>query len=107
MEKILSYELPKTSLVLYLGNLSQDNTQGEDLYLVKVLLAASKKAITRRWHKAEPPTCEQWLSIVEEIFVMEKLTHMLRLQKEQFPAKWEKWTFYRTQQDDTTNHGHG
>ena len=65
------------------GNTRQ-TTQREDLYLVKVLLAASKKAITRRWYKAEPPTYEQWLSIVEDIFVMEKLIHNLRLQEEQF-----------------------
>ena len=106
IKKILHYEIPKTSIVLYLGNLTQDNTQREDMYLMKVLLAASKKAITRSWYKADPPTCEQWLSIVEEIFVMEKLTHELRMQETLFLEKWNKWTEYRTQQDDITNNGH-
>lgn len=107
IKTILSYEIPKTNVVLYLGNLTHDNTQGEDMYLVKILLAASKKAITRLWYKPEPPVREQWLGIVEEIFVMEKLTHKLRLQEDLFLEKWEKWTDYISQQNDTDmNNGH-
>ena len=37
----------------------------------------------------------QWLTTVKETFVMEKLTHKLR--QAQFNSKWEKWTFYITQ----------
>ena len=107
IKTILRYEIPKTNVVLYLGNLTHDNTQGEDMYLVKILLAASKKAITRLWYKPEPPVREQWLGIVEEIFVMEKLTHKLRLQEDLFLEKWEKWTDYTNQQNDTDmNNGH-
>ena len=41
--------------------------------------------------------CDQsWLSIV-----MEKLTHILRLQEELFMFTWEKWTGYRNQQNNT------
>ena len=53
IKEILKYEIPKTSVVLYLGNLTQENTHGDDMYLVKVLLAASKKAITRLWYKSD------------------------------------------------------
>ncbi len=102
LRKIIGYEIPKTCKILYLGNLTQDIIQKEDEYLVEVLLTASKKAITRLWYKVEPPTGEQWMCIVEEIFVMEKLTHKLRLQEAQFNKKWEKWTDYRTQEEDTT-----
>ena len=102
IKEILNYELPKTSEVLYLGNLTHENTYGDDLYLVKVLLAASKKAITRLWHKETPPTCEQWLCIVEEIYVMERFTHRLRIQEERFLEKWDKWTQYKTRGNDTT-----
>ena len=56
------------------------------------MLSASKKAITRLWYKTEPPTKEQWLCAVEEIYVKEKLTHQLRPQETQFSEKWEKWT---------------
>ena len=77
------------------------------MYLVKILLAASKKAITRLWYKPEPPVREQWLGIVEEIFGMEKMTYKLRLQEDLFLKKWEKWTNYTNQQNDTDmNNGH-
>lgn len=52
-----------------------------DKYLVKLLLAGSKKAITRKWYKIERPTQEQWFDVVEEIFLMEKLTYVLRIQE--------------------------
>ena len=98
--KIIGYKIPKSCKILYLGNMTQDMIQKQDEYLIKVLLSPSKKAITRLWYKAEPPTVEQWVSTVEEIFVMEKITHKLRLQETQF---LEKWTDYRTQKEDTTN----
>ena len=75
-----------------------------DAYIIKILLVASKKAITRHWCKETQKTPatkknNQWLTIVEEI-VMEELTHKLRLQEAQFNGKWEKWTLYRTQNED-------
>ena len=53
---------------------------------------ACKKAITRKWDNADPPTLGQWTQIVEEIYLMEKLTHIVRLQETQMEKKWEKWT---------------
>lgn len=49
LREILGYEILKTCLVLYLGNIPQEEVQGEDKYLLKVLLVASRKAITRAW----------------------------------------------------------
>ena len=66
-----------------------------DKYLIKILLAASKKAITRRWYKQEPPTKENWIDIVKEIHAMENLTLLLRLQEERSQELWEKWTFFQ------------
>ena len=105
LREILGYEIPKTCLVLYLGNIPQEEVQGRDKYLVKVLLVASRKAITRAWYKLDPPTREQWLSIVEEIYDMERFTHTLRMREEQFQGKWEKWNYYRLLrgEDDTTS----
>ena len=103
IKEVLQYDIPKTSMILYLGNLTQEYMQFDDLYLVKVLLAASKKAITRLWRNSSSPTCEQWLCIVEELYVMERFTHRLRIQEELFLEKWTKWTEYKNQENDTTD----
>ncbi len=57
---------------------------------------ASKKAITRKWGKEDPPSQDQWIGIVEEIYTMKKLTHRLRLQQTQLEEKWEIWTLFKT-----------
>lgn len=54
------------------------------------------------WYRVDPPTEEQWMCTVDEIFVMEKITHKLRLQETQFEDKCEKWTEYRRREEDTT-----
>ena len=56
-----------------------------------------KKAITRKWCKVEPPTVEQWMEIVEEIHIMEKMTYRLRLQETQYE---EKWSIFKIQTSD-------
>ena len=66
----------------------------EDLYLTKVLLTASKKAVIRNWLNVNTPKQEQWLEIVQEILVMEKLTYLLRLKENVFEKNWEKWNIY-------------
>ena len=90
LRKIIGYEIPKSCMILYLGNLTQDTIRKEDEYLVEVLLLASKKAITRLWYKTEPPTVEQWVSTVEEMYVIEKITHKPQLQETQFQEKMVK-----------------
>ena len=93
----------QTGLVLYLGNLVQENMQGGDLYLIKALLAASKKITTRAWYKADPPTKKQWLGVVEEIYDMERFTYILRVQERKFESRWEKWVEYKREVNDTTH----
>ncbi len=63
--------------MLYLGNLKMNNVQCKDRYLVKILLVAAKKAVTRKQHKEDPPSLRLWLEIVDEIYDMERLTHIL------------------------------
>jgi len=50
--------------------------------------------------KVEPPTVEQWMEIVEEIHLMEKMTYRLRLQETQYEEKWEKWSMFKIQISD-------
>lgn len=80
IENILGYKIPNTCPVKYLGHI-KDIVKIEDTHLIKVLLAASKKAITRQWLNEKSPKQEQWLEIVRDIFNMEKLTHSLRVKE--------------------------
>lgn len=91
--KVLKYSVPLTFTTMYLGLLS--NVKKEDQYLVKILLSAVRKAITRRWLKPEPPSHTQWIDIVQEIFTMERMTFILRLEEAEFKGKWEKWIAYK------------
>ena len=75
---------------LYLGQ-TQLMIQGKDVKLVQALLAASKKAITRRWLNPSPPTLKEWFEIIFEMYKMEKLTYCLRIQKVKFDQIWAKW----------------
>ena len=65
-----------------------------DRYLLKILMAASKKAITRGWLLREPPTLKLWKNIIKDIYSMECITFMLRLQKEKWGDYWAKWLTY-------------
>ena len=102
VQKILGYNIPMSYMILYLCNFNsaEESIRVRDKYLVKILLISSKKAITRKWGKVEPPCKEEWIGIVEEIYVMERLTHRLRLQQAQLEEKWEKWIILRTKTSD-------
>uniref|UniRef100_A0A8C5EV59 Endothelin-converting enzyme 1 n=1 Tax=Gouania willdenowi TaxID=441366 RepID=A0A8C5EV59_GOUWI len=79
---IIGYQIPKCCKVLYLRHLPGDIMQKEDQKLINILISASKKSITRLWYKPTPPTVERWAGTVEKMYVMERLTHRLRLQDE-------------------------
>ena len=98
LQKILGYEIPRECRVLYLGDLDfeEGKIHEEDRYLIKILLTAGKKAITRSWGRVEPPNCEQWIELVDGIFIMEQMTYRLRLQEEQIEKRWWKWTNYKS-----------
>jgi len=54
-----------------------DIVAADNKYLMGVLLAASKKAITRKWLKQERPTLDDWIDVTIEIYMMEKITFFL------------------------------
>lgn len=87
LQKILGYKIPISYMVPYLCNFNEENVQSRDRYLVKILLIAGKKAITRKWEKGDSPAQDQWILIVEAIYTMQKLTHRLRLQEAQREKK--------------------
>lgn len=70
-------------MLLYFGNMSGNVELKEDRYLLKTLLVACKKAITREWYRLDPPTQDDWLKIVNETYTMEQLAHKVRTHEEQ------------------------
>ena len=85
--------------LIYLGNIPDGIVTG-DRYLLSILLAASKKAITKRWLNEEPPTISEWKDITREIREMERLTLTIRHQKDKFIRYWTKWDEYDKKDTD-------
>lgn len=81
IHKIMGVELDYSFITLYLGKIPE-TVLHRDKYLLKILLASSRKAITRRWLRVDPPTLDQWRGIVKEIYCMERFTFVLRLELE-------------------------
>ena len=100
LKKILGYELPKSCEILC--NLTSENVQREDRYLLKILLTVAKKAITIKWCREDSRTLDNWLDTVEGILDIERLTDILRVQQAEFNLKWDKWTEYTAHYRDTT-----
>ena len=61
---------------------------------MSILLAACKKAITRKWLKQQAPLIDDWIDIVYEIYKMERLTYYLKLRQEDFTRIWFEWNKY-------------
>ena len=94
LEKVFGIDIIYDFETLYLGKLPFSLLDSNDKKLILILLVASKKAITRKWLKPQPPTSEEWIEILHDIFKMEKLTYTLRSQEEKFFWIWTKWTEY-------------
>lgn len=60
-------------------------------YLLQILLAASNKAITRKWMSKEFPTKLECIEIVTEIYSMERLIFSLKRFEDKFTTYWRKW----------------
>ncbi len=84
---------------IYLGN-NAAYLLVQDRYLLKILLAASKKAVTRKWLQADPPAVTDWKDIVNTIQNMERMTFSLNLRVGKFLQYWEKWIVFVTSQSD-------
>lgn len=73
INKILGFKVKYSFVSLYLCDLP-NVLRTYDKYLLKVLLAACKKAIRRHWLSTDPPTVAQWMDIANDIYNMESLT---------------------------------
>ena len=91
LDSIFEEQIPRDPLVAILGAIPEKQMSRKKIYLLHILLAAAKKSITLNWLKIEPPTRNIWKAVVENIFLMEKITYKLRLQDEQFAERWLPW----------------
>ena len=65
-----------------------------DKYLMGALLAAGKKALTKRWMLQTGPTIDNWVDVTIGIYTMEKATFSLNLKLNVFMTHWEKWVHF-------------
>lgn len=78
IQLIIGLQLEESFSVFCLGNIPTGLNK-QDRYLLQILQAASKKAVTRKWLNEEPPTVSEWTDIIHELYVMERLTFSLTL----------------------------
>lgn len=94
LNNVFNVNIPFECETLYLGNIMFEAWNTSDRKLLAMLLAASKKSITRNWLKAETPTIDEWVDIVYEIYIMERISFSLKVEKEKFYKIWTKRTEY-------------
>lgn len=80
-------------LTLYLGA-KKWHQSAADNYLMRILLTAGKKAITKKWLQPDAPTLEDWYNIIHHVYTMERLTFSIKMQSETFIRRWAKWSNY-------------
>ena len=98
VQNIFGDEINSSFSTIYLGNIAP-HILGRDKYLLKILLAASKKTVTRSWLQATPPAESDWINIVTNIQNMERMTFSLNLQTDKYLHYWEKWIVYMSESD--------
>lgn len=90
---MLGFKIRLSCTVLYLGHI-KPVTLKRDRCLVKILLTAARRAITRSWYKSESPKQNQWFDDIQEIWTMERLTCVLGLREDLFAKRRQKWLLY-------------
>lgn len=89
--RIIGRHICFTFLTLSLGDVPEGITRNTK-YLLKIMIAASKKAIAHKWLQIDPPTIDDWLEIMKELHEMERLTFLMRLKYDLYIVRWAKWT---------------
>lgn len=65
--------------------------------LYQTIMIAAKKTITRHWLQPDPPPTREWVDTVNDIYIMERITSSLNLQKDKSIKIWSKWLSYMKQ----------
>lgn len=87
---VFNKRIPFDFVTMFFGSV-ECLSQSSDIKLMQILLAATKKSITRRWLNAIPPRLGDWHGIILEIFKMEKITYQIRTREDKFYTIWNKW----------------
>lgn len=94
LETVFSRKIAVCFRILYLVDLDDMEWSNKDKYLLRILLVACKKSITKKWLKKQSPSVNDWIDIIHSIFIMERITYNIRTQKEVFIENWQKWITY-------------
>lgn len=86
LEKIVSAQLPFDFLHMYLGQEPLNITTPADKCLLRIITMSAKKTLTRHWLQPNVPGIQELYNTVYQIFVMERLTMSLRLQRDRLEA---------------------
>lgn len=66
-------------MMFLLGNISKKKYNGEQRYVLKILLLVAKKMITVYWKDEKSPTITQWVQRLQQVYIMEWMTASLQL----------------------------
>lgn len=91
INNIFGVSLPFRCDTIYMGEILFEGWNNKDKKMVLILLAASKKAITRKWIKSDPPTPDDWIEITNKIYIS---------WKNHFPSKSNKMCFLGSGQNE-------
>lgn len=94
LEKVFETNINFDFKTMYLGDLEELHCMKRDQYLLRVLLVAGKKALTKKWLKPDMPTMNEWIDLIYSIYKMERITFRLRTRIDDFEAKWSGWLAY-------------
>lgn len=99
IDMVLQIKLPFSFETFYLGKIEVN--KNFNTKILRIMLLAGKKGITRKWLKTDVPNKETWIDVMHDIYVMEKLTYVLRLETEKFEKIWMGWlNFVKTIRQD-------
>lgn len=65
-------DIPLESKLLDFGCVVPDTVMADNKYLMRALMAATKKTISCKWLQRERPTLNNWIDVTIVIYTMEK-----------------------------------
>lgn len=87
---MIKITIPLRFETLCLG-LKPDIVKGPDNKYLHKISTSEQKSYHKEWLIKNPPTIEDWIKVVQDIFKMEKLTFILRQEDDTFQRHWENW----------------